>query len=281
MRNRADARVRYEANHACASGAYGHTLRLREKRIRSCEPPETQRGHCRSTPEARFPVLPPDTNVEFADRSILSSTKWGPETRSDAFVGKVVRPHSERGRARICHRHCSLDVKFSLAAMVEQAEGCLTALLDLGNDQPRADCVNRPGGDENDIAGDTACHTTRSQIEPSSTAWRNCCRVSRRLRPRATLAPGAALRTYQASVLPFGSPIDCAYASLGWTWMESGSLVNSSLSRSEGRLGRLTRALVPDFADRDAALGAACSRAPGRGHPRASAGPACAQVRSP
>ena len=55
------------------------------------------------------------------------------------------------------------------------------------------------------------------------------------MRPRATLAPGAALRTYHASVLPFGSPIDRAYASLGWTWMERGSLVKSSLSRSEGR----------------------------------------------
>ena len=68
-----------------------------------------------------------------------------------ALVSKAVRPHPKRSRARICHRHCSLDVKFSLATMVEQAEGCLTALLDLSNYQPRADSVNCSGGDENDI----------------------------------------------------------------------------------------------------------------------------------
>ena len=53
-------------------------------------------------------------------------------------------------------------------------------------------------------------------------ARRNCAGLMRRFRPKAILASGAALRTYQASVLPFGSPIDCAYASSGWTWMERG-----------------------------------------------------------
>ena len=81
---------------------------------------------------------------------------------------------------------------------------------------------------------DTACHATRSEIEPSSMASRSCCGVRRRQRPRATLAPGAALRTYQTSLLPLGRPIACANVSFGCTWMERGWLVNSNFSKSEG-----------------------------------------------
>jgi hypothetical protein len=77
--------------------------------------------------------------------------KVGAGDEKHALVSKAVRPHPEMSRARICHCYCSLDVKFSLAAMVEKAEGRFTALLDLSNYQSRADCVNRPGGDENDI----------------------------------------------------------------------------------------------------------------------------------
>src|SRR5271168_4424314 len=87
---------------------------------------------------------------------------------------------------------------------------------------------------------DTAFHTIRSEIEPSSMDLRNCRGVRRRLRPRATLASGAALKTYQTSVLPFGRPIERANASLGCTWMESGWLVNSNLSKREGSTSALS-----------------------------------------
>ena len=108
--------------------------------------------------------------------------------------------------------------------MVEQAEGCLTALLDLGDYQPRANCVNRPGGDENDIVGNTVCHMTRFAMEPSSTALRNCCRVSRPLRPSATLAPGAALRTTTPPIYRSAVPSSAhthRWDGLGWKGVRS------------------------------------------------------------
>src|SRR5205085_1660646 len=81
---------------------------------------------------------------------------------------------------------------------------------------------------------DTARHTTRLAIEPSSTALRSCGGVRTFFNPSATLASGVALRMNQASDFPRGSPIVCANASSGWTWMDRGWLVNSSLSNNEG-----------------------------------------------
>jgi hypothetical protein len=150
MRNRTDARVRYESNHACASGAYGDAVRLSENRIRSCD---LQRSSEAIAAQHQKPGFSFRLQTPCGVRRQVDPLehKVGPGDKKHALLGKAVRPHPERSRAGICHRHCSLDVKFALAAMVEQAEGCLTALLDLSNYQPRADCVNRPGGDENDI----------------------------------------------------------------------------------------------------------------------------------
>ena len=94
--------------------------------------------------------------------------KVGAGDEKHALVSKAVRPHAKWSRACICHRHCSLDVKFSLAAMVEQAEGCLAALLDLSNYQPRADSMNGSGGDENDIIWvyRLPCDNSRSSRRP-------------------------------------------------------------------------------------------------------------------
>src|SRR5712664_2904102 len=39
---------------------------------------------------------------------------------------------------------------------------------------------------------ETACHTTRFVIDPSSPAWRSCCEVRRRFRPKATVASAVA-----------------------------------------------------------------------------------------
>ena len=36
--------------------------------------------------------------------------------------------------------------------MVEQAERRIAPLLNLGDDQPRTDCVDRPGGNQNAVA---------------------------------------------------------------------------------------------------------------------------------
>src|SRR5205807_8412011 len=80
----------------------------------------------------------------------------------------------------------------------------------------------------------TGRHCTTWAIEPSPIAARNCTAVSARFNPSAILALGAADRTYHASVLPFGNPIDLASVSSGCTWMESGWAVKSSLSSRDG-----------------------------------------------
>ena len=197
------------------------------------------------------------------------------------FVGEPLRSHLKLGRSGVCHRDCVFDVKFTLPAVIEQTERRVAALLDLRNDEPCADRVNRSGGHGNDIVWQTRLATRQ---DPRSSrrriASRNCCGVSRRLRPRATLASGAALRTYQASVLPFGSPIECAYASSGWTWMESGWLVNSSLSRSEESVPAC-RVVRTRFRRCGRLHGLRCSKDVDRPRPKASAAPVYAQVRSP
>jgi hypothetical protein len=47
----------------------------------------------------------------------------------------------------VSNRDCVLDVRLALAAAIEQAERRVAALLDLGNDEPRADRLDRSGGD--------------------------------------------------------------------------------------------------------------------------------------
>jgi hypothetical protein len=47
-------------------------------------------------------------------------------------------------------------------------------------------------------------------------------------------ASGFAEMMYQASLLPFDIPIARANVSSGWTWIDNGSLVNSSLSSKAG-----------------------------------------------
>jgi hypothetical protein len=43
-------------------------------------------------------------------------------------------------------------MKLTLSTMIEKAECRITALLNLCYDESRADCVDRPGGDENAVA---------------------------------------------------------------------------------------------------------------------------------
>ena len=62
------------------------------------------------------------------------------------LVAEPVRSHPCAGRAGVRHRDRAIDVKLALAAVIEQAERCVAALLDLGNDKPGADRVDRSGG---------------------------------------------------------------------------------------------------------------------------------------
>jgi hypothetical protein len=47
------------------------------------------------------------------------------------------------GRPTVCHRNGVSDVKFPLAAEVEQAKRCIRALLDFCKHEPRTDRMNR------------------------------------------------------------------------------------------------------------------------------------------
>ena len=49
---------------------------------------------------------------------------------------------------------CAFDVELALATVIEQTERCIAALLDLRNDEPGANCVNRSGWHEKGII----CH---------------------------------------------------------------------------------------------------------------------------
>ena len=132
------------------------------------------------------------------------------------FVGEPVRLHQEIGRSGVRNRHCVFDVKFTLPAVIEQTKRRIAALLDFRNYEPRSDRVYRPGGHEDDVV--------RRYGPPHDKSSRS----SRRRRPHAiaaesfavsgraaTLASGAALRTYQASDFPLGRPSECANASSG------------------------------------------------------------------
>ena len=154
--------------------------------------------------------------VEFGARSIRSNTKCELETRSVRSSVSRVRCAPEIGRAGVRHRNCVLDVKLTLPAVIEKTKRRVAALLDLRNHEPCTDRVDRSGGHENGVA---RMHRAATRQDPRSSRrrWPDAiaAELTRCFRPRATLASGAALRTYQASVLPFGSPIDCAYASSG------------------------------------------------------------------
>ena len=67
------------------------------------------------------------------------------------LVRKPVRSRPKTGWSGVCHRNCFFDVKLALATVVEQTEGCVAALLDLGNDEPCADRVNCSGWNGNGV----------------------------------------------------------------------------------------------------------------------------------
>ena len=143
MRDRADARVRHETRHAGATGANVDAVRLSKNGIGYA-----QRRTIRQTASAAQNEKP-----GFSFRLQRPGGVWcqidplehevgaGNEKRS--FVGKPVRTRPKSGRAGDCDRDGSFNVQLTLATVIEQPEGCFAALLDLGNDDARADCVNR------------------------------------------------------------------------------------------------------------------------------------------
>jgi hypothetical protein len=60
--------------------------------------------------------------------------------------------HTNVGPRGVCHREGAFDLKVTPAAQIEQAERRIAPLLDLSNHETRADRVNGPGGNENNIA---------------------------------------------------------------------------------------------------------------------------------
>ena len=167
-----------------------------------------------------------------------------------ALVSKAVRPHTKRRRARICHRHCSLDVKFSLTAMVEQAEGCLTALLDLGDYQPRADCVNRPGGDENDIVWEYGL--PHDKIRNGAVVHCPAQLLSGEPATEAECYPGTGRRTKDVPRLRFTirQSHRARIRIVGMDLDGKGFAREKQLEQKRRTQGGFTRSIVPDFADR-------------------------------
>ena len=82
VRNRADAGVRHEADHAGRAGVDVDAVRLRENGIACGNVERSGDGAAAREREARSLVPLPGTNVESGARSIRSNTKWGLETRS-------------------------------------------------------------------------------------------------------------------------------------------------------------------------------------------------------
>ena len=71
---------------------------------------------------------------------------------------KVVRRVEENGvrsehesRPEVRHRDGVFDVKDTLPTVIEQAEGRVAPLLELGNDEACTNRVNRPRGHENHV----------------------------------------------------------------------------------------------------------------------------------
>src|SRR5258706_9134018 len=88
------------------------------------------------------------SQFDFDKRSIRSSTN-GDEQGSG--IGEAPLNGLAFSQSCMRGRHGVVDVKFSLPAVVEKAEGHVASLLDLGNHESRADGMNRTSWHENDV----------------------------------------------------------------------------------------------------------------------------------
>ena len=144
MRNRSDARVRHETHHAGAAGVNVDAVRLSENGIGCANFERSGNGIPAQNEKPGFSFrLQRPSGVWCQIDPLEHEVGAGDEKRS--FVGEPVRTRPKTGRAGVCDRDCAFDVQLTLATVIEQPERCVAALLDLGNDEPRADRVNRTG----------------------------------------------------------------------------------------------------------------------------------------
>jgi hypothetical protein len=118
VRNWSDARVRHETHHAGATGVYVDAVRLSENGIgcgnveRSGDgtPAQDEKpgfSFCLQTPIGVWRQIDP------------LKDEGGAGDKQTPFVGEPVRSHPETGRSGVCHRDCSLDVKLTLATVID------------------------------------------------------------------------------------------------------------------------------------------------------------------
>jgi hypothetical protein len=70
------------------------------------------------------------------------------------FVGEPHRQYLRFNRSSLSHGDCAFDMKFTVTAMIKQAERRVAMLLDLCNHQPGANRMYRPSRHPHDITGE-------------------------------------------------------------------------------------------------------------------------------
>ena len=172
-------------------------------------------------------------------------------------------------------------MKLALPAVIEQTERCVAALLDLGNDEPRADRVDRSGRHEDDVVRrhglphdkirDRAVVDGLAQLLLSEPPIEAEGDLGSRSGTQDVPGFGLAVRqSHRLRVRVVRMDLDGQRLAR-----------EQQLEQERGIRGRLAGPLVPDFADRDAVMDCLAPGPQIDERPKASAAPACAQVRSP
>ena len=126
MRNRSDAGVRREGHHAVRAGVNFDAVRLSENGIgrgnveRSGDAATAQN----EKPGLSFRLETPTgvwRQIDALEREV------GAGDEKCALVGEPVRTYLKMCGSRFCHRDCPFDVKLTLPAVIEKAEGCVAA----------------------------------------------------------------------------------------------------------------------------------------------------------
>ncbi len=203
LRNRIRRHPRTPRGTPCRrAGLYVDAVRLRENGVADGDVELPGAGAAARPRAARSRVPPRGCSAAPGARSIRSNAKWGLDTRSvRSSVSRFgFRPTSAgpASATAMALSTCSSRLRPKSNMRNVASLRCWTSAIT----RPAPIAWMVPAGTKTTSPGSTVRHATRPAIEPSSTASRNCRGASRCFRPRATLAPGAALRMYQASVLP-------------------------------------------------------------------------------
>ncbi len=86
-----------------------------------------------------------------------------------------------------------IDLKFAIPTVIKNTKSCVATLLNFSEHKPSADCMDGAGRNGKAVASRNRPQATRSAIEPSRIASRNCRKVRCTFRPSAILASGSAL----------------------------------------------------------------------------------------